>query len=520
MPQTRQLLDGEITYSAAKDEEINILHELNYPEHKTRFFAFLEAHKHWIRSIVAFHLNLSANACQVADSGEWLHGSCNVCIPVTVLGSNPGDCVLLRFPLPYRVGEFSKPGNSNEKIRCEAGTYAWLEENCPDIPIPRLYGFGMGTGETFTRLEQLPFISRWIERFHRTVLFCCGRPTSSRYIHRQYRPTKEEPNIPYLLIEYIEGSRGKMLSSTWSCQYNNKQLRTNLFRDLCRLYLSLARVPLSKIGSFIIDNDGFLLLNNRPLSFEIQELENEGIPVDIPQNWTYSTVDSYIMDILSFHDSRLQNQPNAIKSMSDFLTQASCLATMRTVSPLFFQRHLRRGPFIFSLTDLHPSNIFVDKNWHITSLVDLEYGCSLPIEMVHPPYWLTTTAVDQIVPEKYNQQRLEFMTLLIKEEEQYCSSGISELKLSSAMGTSWDMGTFWYSLGLTTPSAMCNIFRKQIRPCLIARSMDDDDPNTPDHSLEFMPWYWARDIAAICRRKLEDKRAYDVALQHKFKDSR
>lgn len=75
---------------------------------------------------------------------------------MTVAGLNaksqPGNRVLVRFPLPYHVGELSKPGNSDEKVWCEAGTYAWLEENCPDIPIPRLYGFGMGTGEAVETL--------------------------------------------------------------------------------------------------------------------------------------------------------------------------------------------------------------------------------------------------------------------------------------------------------------------------------------------------------------------------------
>ncbi|KAL6235926.1 hypothetical protein BDW75DRAFT_229967 [Aspergillus navahoensis] len=144
MPQTRQLLEGEITYSTAKDEEFNILHKLGYPEHKARFFAFLERYKYWIQSTVAFHLNISVNACQVADSGL-----CNLCIPVTIIGSNLtlqfGNRVLVRFPLPYRVGEYSKPGNSDEKVRCEAGTYSWIEENCPEIPVPRLYGFGLST---------------------------------------------------------------------------------------------------------------------------------------------------------------------------------------------------------------------------------------------------------------------------------------------------------------------------------------------------------------------------------------
>ncbi|KAL2864971.1 uncharacterized protein BJX67DRAFT_389567 [Aspergillus lucknowensis] len=520
MPQTRQLLNGNITYSVAKDKEANILHQLKYPEQKAEFFGLLESHRDWIQAIVAYHLNLPVNACRVADSGDWLSGSCNVCIPVTVSGLNPtsqpGNRVLIRFPLPYRIGEFSNPGNSDEKVRCEAGTYAWLEENCPDIPIPRLYGFGMGTGETFTRIEHLPLMSRWIECFHRTILRLLDYPVRSRYIRRWYSPGKDDIEISYLLIEYIEESQGRMLSSTWNFQSHNTQLRANFFRDLCKIYLSLSRVPLSKIGSFIIDNNGFLLLNNRPLSLQIQELENENIPVDIPQNWTYSTVESYVADILSFHDSRLRCQPNAINDMPDFLYQASCLATMRTVLPLFFQRRLRRGPFIFSLTDLHPSNIFVDENWHITSLVDLEYACSLPIELIQPPYWLTTLAVDRIVPEEYNKQRLEFMTILNEEEECCYSFDKGELRLSSIMGTAWNMGTFWYSLALTTPSGLFNIFRNQIKPCFIANRPEDNDPEETDHSLEFMPWYWARNLAAIYGRKEADKRAYDQQLQREF----
>jgi hypothetical protein len=53
--------------------------------------------------------------------------------------------------LPYRIGEDCCPGNGDEKVRCEAGTYAWLQENCPTVPIPRLYGFGLSTGQTVRR---------------------------------------------------------------------------------------------------------------------------------------------------------------------------------------------------------------------------------------------------------------------------------------------------------------------------------------------------------------------------------
>ncbi|OJD26313.1 hypothetical protein ACJ73_02315 [Blastomyces percursus] len=119
-------------------------------------------------------------------------------------------------------------------------------------------------------------------------------------------------------------------------------------------------------------NDGILRLTNRALSLGIQELENEEIP--------------------------------------------TALAAMRAMFPLFFHRDLRRGPFVFTLTDLHQSNIFVDEEWHITSLVDWEWGCSLPIEMLQPPHWLTNKSVDQIMAEEYNKARVEFMHVLAEEE--------------------------------------------------------------------------------------------------------
>lgn len=85
----------------------------------------------------------------------WLHGSFNLCIPITVTVNNHNKSsrsrrrqqdsskrVMIRFPLPYRVGEDFRPGNADEELRCEAGTYAWLQDHCPTVPIPRLYGFG------------------------------------------------------------------------------------------------------------------------------------------------------------------------------------------------------------------------------------------------------------------------------------------------------------------------------------------------------------------------------------------
>ncbi|KAL4779890.1 hypothetical protein BJX76DRAFT_364824 [Aspergillus varians] len=503
MLRTRQLLRREITYSSAKEEEINILHQLGYHDKQIAFFSHLNNHQDWIKNTVAHHLNLNpSDICHVSKVEDWLHGSFNVCIPVTV-STRSTKRVLLRLPLPYRVGEDFMPGNGDEKVRCEAGTYAWLQKNCPDVPIPELYGFALSTGETFTRFENLPLLHRWIQSIRCRVLSWLGHSTPSRYVPHPAK-AKHAVQSSYLLLEFIEPIRGSMLSNTWADERHDINLRTNLFRGLSRILLSISQTPLPRIGSFIIDQKGFLVLANRPLSIEIQQLENEHIPTSIHRGYTYSTVNSYVADVLTFHDNRFRYQPNAVNNLGDCVFQLSSLSAMRTVSKSFFETEFRRGPFVFALTDLHQSNIFVDEDWNVTCLVDLEWGCSLPIEMIRPPYWLTNMGVDELVPSEYDKVRTEFMGALISEERTMQNPPL----LSDVMSRTWAAGTFWYTLALSSPSGLFTIFKQHIRPFFCT-----------DYVEEFnlvMPFLWEKNVARIANQKLSDKEEYDIKLQQEF----
>lgn len=316
-----------------------------------------------------------------------------------------------------------------------------------------------------------------------------------------------------MLVEYVEQEKGEMLSSSWSTKQHDIHSRTNLYRDLSRIFLSLAKVPVSKIGSFVIDNQGYLRLANRPLFLGIQELENEKILIDTPRDCTYSTVDSFVMDVLSYHDSRLENQPNAINDKMDYAYQAGALTAMRAIFPSFFRRELRRGPFTFALTDLHQSNIFVDENWNITSLVDLEWGCSLPIEMVQPPHWFADQYLDKVETEEFNTSRVEFMNILAAEEDsQFPQSRYpAEIeKLSTTMNRSWEMGTFWYTLALSSPTAIFALFYKKLQPRF--------KPPGDDAFLQVMPWYWSDKFVSVMVRKIRDRELYDAKLKEAFEE--
>lgn len=103
-----------------------MLLDVSSPDSRIEFFVFLYGHRSDIAELVSGHLGLDQpNQCRVADVKEWIHGSFNVCIPVYV--ENWKSCsakpVLIRFPLPYKVGESAYPGNADEKLRCEAATF-------------------------------------------------------------------------------------------------------------------------------------------------------------------------------------------------------------------------------------------------------------------------------------------------------------------------------------------------------------------------------------------------------------
>lgn len=146
MTKSLPLLRGNsISLEDALTDDDNILHRLDYPQKKKEFWSHLLSHKSDIEELVSFHLR--AKHCQIANENDWLFGSYNVCIPVYV---NPPSekRVLVRIPLPFKIGEANNPGNLDEKLRCEVATYIWIHENCPTVPIPSLYGFAFPDGQT------------------------------------------------------------------------------------------------------------------------------------------------------------------------------------------------------------------------------------------------------------------------------------------------------------------------------------------------------------------------------------
>ncbi|RAK95669.1 uncharacterized protein BO80DRAFT_439200 [Aspergillus ibericus CBS 121593] len=514
MSTTLPLLHRQITLASALDDDDNVLQELQYPEQRIQFFTYLLTNRSAIEAIVSHHLGLKRKqTCRIGEVKEWISGSFNVCIPVYIEGwtGNAPKRVLIRFPLPYKVGEFTHPGNAEEKLRCEAATFLWIQENCPSIPIPHLWGFGFADGHHFTAFEHIPLFPRLIWHARRLLSSIFGYLPPCRYVARR---VARSLNTGYLIMDYVESTEGVMLSDSWEALRHDKTRRNNLFRGLSRIILSIAQVPFPQIVSLTLDNNGVIKLTNRPLTLRLQHLENESIPTNIGRDLTYSTTDSYLLDLLAYHDSRLRFSPNSVRDEYDGQAQLSILTTMRALLPHFTNRDLCRGPFVLTLTDLHQSNIFVDSDWNIKCLVDLEWTCSRPAEMLHPPYWLTGRGVDQLGGEHldaFSDMYSEFMNVFEEEERSLPAKGGKPFNLTHILKKGWERGNFWYFHALDNPKGLYNIFLDHIQP-IFAKL---DDTGLAEFERTIAP-YWSADATEFLAKKIQDKEVYESQLRDAF----
>ncbi|RMD40837.1 hypothetical protein DV735_g4313, partial [Chaetothyriales sp. CBS 134920] len=441
---TRDLLSGPITLSEAKVKASNVVQQLEYPQHKQAFFQRLQGQCQLIRAIVAHHLGVDLAKCDVSPLEYWRHGSFNVCVPARVDAPDPENpiFVMVRFPLPYRVGEATHPGNADEKLSAPTS-------------------FGLG----------------------------------------------------YLVIETIPDTEGRMLSESWEDKCEDDVLQGNLQRGLARILLSLAAVPLPRIGAFRLDNAGYIHLDNRPLSVEFIMQENEDFPLVMPRHETYTRVDDYVLAHLDAFHNRLLHQPNAVEREIDGRFEMAGLAAARALFPQMLQKDLRSGPFVCTLTDLHRSNIIVDDNWNIMRIIDLEFACSQPLEFQQPPYWLGGQCADEIDIASFTPHHDRFIRILEEQEQEQDKTLATRTlprNLSAIMRHAWESGTFWLTLAISDPIVFSSVFWYRILPCRLHLTID----HTTDFTLLANLEGWG--TPDIVQKKMQDYDQYLNKLNSMF----
>jgi len=178
---------------------------------------------------------------------------------------------------------------------------------------------------------------------------------------------------------------------------------------------------------------------------------------------------------------------------------------MRALLPRFFTTQSDSGPFVLSLPDLHKSNIFVDDDWNVTGVIDLEFAPVVPLEMVTAPAWLTDRGVDELEGEYLEQfkERYEEFVHVLEIEEKAASQNDSS---SQRLRRDLDTGKFWYVLALSTINAFPGIFAQHLLPRFFPQEIQLHIEGAPLSRL------WGENVDDSITQKLRDNEDYKVAI--------
>lgn len=358
----------------------------------------------------------------------------------------------------------------------------------------------------FTHVEHRPLYIRLGRMLWRPIHYLFRYPQLSNYTPN---PTVHKLPTAYMLLEYIDNRKGQMLSNTWDKWREDPDRCTRLHKEIARIILSLARDPQPRIGAFHFQDDCTVALSNRPLTCATIMLENDGTPRTIQKGETYSSTEPYVSDMLALHDNYFLSNPNSVYDAEDCRGQMAARTVLRAVSHHYMRREYRNGPFIIQFSDFHASNIFVDEDWNITCLIDLEWVCALPREMLAVPYWLTGCSIDGLRDDdldEFNKVRQEFM-LHFEEQERDMALGLN-FSVTQVMNEMWESKGVWFWHCLDSINAMLSVPSDHIYPLF-------SSPVSPKVE-ETLSRFWRENSEFVVEKKVADERQYDAELRRAF----
>lgn len=224
---------------------------------------------------------------------------------------------------------------------------------------------------------------------------------------------------------------------------------------------------------------------------------------------TYSCTEPFVADMLTLHQNYFFSNPNAVLDAADCRGQMAIHTLLHMLSHHYIKRERRYGPYALQFIDLHASNILVDDSWNVTCVIDLEWICSLPIEMLAVPYWLTGCSIDEIECDEYNkfdQVRQEFMEAFTQEEEQMPIK--HEVFLADSMQEMWESKGVWFWHSIDSVNAMLEVVADHIYPRFSLRM---------GPKLEGMlASLWCERSDEVVEKKIQDLKLYDEELRRQF----
>lgn len=272
--------------------------------------------------------------------------------------------------------------------------------------------------------------------------------------------------------------------------------------------LSLAKKKQSRIGSLQFNDDNSTTLANRPLLCTSSILESEGAPKILDK--TYKTCGHFIDDMFKFREQAFIAQPNTGNDEEDCHLQMLHITMLRLLKSQFVDSH-SEGPFVLQLTNLHSSNIFVEDDWNIVAIIDLEFMCALPPSMINVPYWLSFDNIDDIAEnmDAYNKMHKTFLSVLQDEEQKTTLE--HDVQLVSAIQQSWTSYS-WFYRSFTSIDGMAYCMEDHLYEKFNFSISTEEE----DQRMKLMSSFWPTDSKQFVARKLREKAKYNEDVARHF----
>ena len=166
---------------------------------------------------------------------------------------------------------------------------------------------------------------------------------------------------------------------------------------------------------------------------------------------------------------------------------------------------------MLTLPDLHQSNIFVDDDWHVVSVIDFEFAPVQPLQMVGVPHWLSGKSIGELIGPELDEYQVLYDTFvsILREEETAKQQGHS---FSERLKEDWHSGRMWYNAALKSSNGFPIIFEQSLQPRYYPSF-------EPDAEVVTLMRLWGEDCEEFIAGKLRDKAKYIERIRAIFAEA-
>lgn len=331
---------------------------------------------------------------------------------------------------------------------------------------------------------RFPIFGKSVFRYEKTNDECVVMAYVSRYTSipvPKLLMAKSCDMGPYMVMSYVGGTR---LSDHLKAQAGpgvpivlepdiNTTILAQAYRNMAKVLIELSRCELPRIGAVAHDELGGWGVKKKPVTLNMNQIVSCGNypPYELPQQ-SFVTANDYFTALAETHITHLRTQRNdAVDDDADcrkkYVARYLFLKIARNFSTAY-----NNGPFPLYCDDFRPTNVIVDPDLNIRSVIDWEYCYAAPAEFTYcSPWWLLLKHPDdwdnlRLFFEEYVPRHKVFIQALRDEENEMIRRGdMSEnQRLSNGMVQSLENGHFWFCLAATSSYGFDDIYWDFVDP--------------------------------------------------------